>query len=287
MGFPKLISLSSILFDEETCISWLFQNRILDSIGACEGCGGTVRLGGHEFHCQSRNCRRRKSIFSGSFFSRQMLPCNQVMLLSYFWLGGCGRAELIRFTGHSPNTATAYVKYFRQVVCEAVLDDNNMVGGEGIIVEIDESKFGKRKNNRGHPVEGVWVVGGVERTYERRFFAETVTDRSATTLMGVITRHVRPGSIIHTDLWRGYIGLELLGFIHKTVNHSLFFVGPDGVHTNTIEGCWNGVKLKISVRNRNKNDMDDCLLEFIWRRKNKDDLWGGFIEALKNTLYTD
>jgi transposase-like protein len=209
------------------------------------------------------------------------------MLMAYFWLAGSRRIELMRFTGHSPNTVTAYVRYFRQVVCEAVVNDDNMVGGEGIVVEIDESKFGKRKDNRGHAVEGVWVVGGVERTDERGFFAETVTDRTAPTLMDVITRHVRPGSIIHTDLWRGYTGLEELGFNHRTVNHSLFFVGPDGVHTNTIEGCWNGVKLKVAARNRNANDMDDCLLEFIWRRKNNDDLWEGFVDALRNTLFTE
>ncbi|KAG1267082.1 hypothetical protein G6F66_014076 [Rhizopus arrhizus] len=35
--------------------------------------------------------------------------------------------------------------------------------GQPIIVEIDESKFGKRKYNKGKRVDGVWVVGGVER----------------------------------------------------------------------------------------------------------------------------
>jgi len=39
-----------------------------------------------------------------------------------------------------------------------------MIGGEGIVVEIDESKFGKRKYSRGHKVDGVWVLEIVERT---------------------------------------------------------------------------------------------------------------------------
>ncbi|KAM0685078.1 hypothetical protein COBT_003713, partial [Conglomerata obtusa] len=42
------------------------------------------------------------------------------------------------------------------------LDDQ--IGGDDIIVETDESKFGKRKYNRGHKVLGAWVVGLVERT---------------------------------------------------------------------------------------------------------------------------
>ncbi|GFQ64511.1 piggyBac transposable element-derived protein 4 [Trichonephila clavata] len=40
------------------------------------------------------------------------------------------------------------------------------IGGEGKIVEFDESKFGKRNYNRSHAVEGQWVFGGVERRSE-------------------------------------------------------------------------------------------------------------------------
>ena len=38
-----------------------------------------------------------------------------------------------------------------------------MIGGPGKEVELDESKFGKRKYNRGRSVEGHWVFGGMER----------------------------------------------------------------------------------------------------------------------------
>ncbi|KAG1435618.1 hypothetical protein G6F56_013903 [Rhizopus delemar] len=41
-----------------------------------------------------------------------------------------------------------------------------MLGGPGVDhVQIDESKFGKRKYHRGHRVEGVWVLGLVEAIY--------------------------------------------------------------------------------------------------------------------------
>jgi hypothetical protein len=51
------------------------------------------------------------------------------------------------------------------------------IGGLGIIVEEDESKFGKRKYHRGHRIEGVWVIGGVERTASRFLFVTVVEDR--------------------------------------------------------------------------------------------------------------
>ena len=36
-------------------------------------------------------------------------------------------------------------------------------GRRGVIVEIDEAKFGKRKYNRGRIVTDAWVFGGIER----------------------------------------------------------------------------------------------------------------------------
>jgi hypothetical protein len=77
-----------------------------------------------------------------------------------------------------------------------------------VIVEIDESKFGKRKYNKGHCFDGVWGIDGVERTNNRLMFVETVEKRATTTPMEVISRHVASGSIIYTDLWKEYSQLK-------------------------------------------------------------------------------
>jgi len=42
------------------------------------------------------------------------------------------------------------------------------IGGEGKVVQIDESLFGKRKYHRGHHVEGQWVFGGIEEDSRKR-----------------------------------------------------------------------------------------------------------------------
>ena len=54
---------------------------------------------------------------------------------------------------------------------------NNIIGGPGIIVEIDESKFGKRKYYKGRRVDGVWVFGGIENDSKSVFYYLLRTDR--------------------------------------------------------------------------------------------------------------
>lgn len=63
---------------------------------------------------------------------------------------------------------------------------DNTIDGEGIIVEIDESKFGKRKSHRGHRVEGAWMVRGIERTRQKKVFLE---DKSPGILLKVLNEH--------------------------------------------------------------------------------------------------
>ena len=164
-------------------------------------------------------------------------------------------------------------------------EEDCIIGGEGIRVELDESKFGKRKYNRGHRVEGAWVFGGVEITDERKVFLAVVDKRDAYTLRCLIVKHVRRGSIIVTDFWRGYLGLEQLGYVHLRVNHSETFVDEEsGACTNTIEGTWSAVKRKLPIRNRTVK-CEDNLWEFVWRRRHESDLWSGFLGALDKVSY--
>ena len=113
-----------------------------------------------------------------------------------------------------------------------------------------------------------------------------VQKRDEETIKDILDKYVEKGSIVHTDCWKGYLNIDELGFEHKTVNHSENFVDPKtGAHTNTIEGLWNGIKLQIASRNRNKDLIESHLFEFIWCKVNKNRLWEAFIEALRSTAY--
>jgi transposase-like protein len=124
------------------------------------------------------------------------------------------------------------------------------LGGKDSIVEIDESKFGKRKHNRSHRVDGVWVVGSVDRTTLRMVLSHG-SKRDSGTLTKFCKDYIKPDSIIFSGCWRGYNSLSNYFKQHKTVNHSRSFVDQDSnVHTNTIERNWNGIKKTILIRCR-------------------------------------
>jgi transposase-like protein len=116
------------------------------------------------------------------------------------------------------------------------------IGGPHKTVEIDDSKFGRRKYHRGHPVKGQWVFGGVERESGRTFFVP-VSDRTADTLMNVIRAWIEPGTTLISDCWAAYRDIASHGYTHRTVNHSISFVNLDTRdHTNTIQSMWHHVK---------------------------------------------
>ena len=56
-----------------------------------------------------------------------------------------------------------WFNFCREVYEEILSAESGQIGGVGKIVEIDESKFGKRKYYRGKRVEGQWVFGGTRK----------------------------------------------------------------------------------------------------------------------------
>jgi transposase-like protein len=72
------------------------------------------------------------------------------------------------------------------------------IGGPNKTVEIDESKFGRRKYHRGHPVKGQRVFGGVERE-SGQLFLVPVQDRTADTILAVIRDWIEPGTRVISD----------------------------------------------------------------------------------------
>ena len=75
-------------------------------------------------------------------------------------------------------------------VCAEYIWQLQFIGGVGIEAEIDKSKFGCRKYNRGRWQEGHWVFGGIERVTGGSFLVE-VDQRDAATLIPIIQQYIR------------------------------------------------------------------------------------------------
>jgi len=169
---------------------------------------------------------------------------------------------------------------FCREVCVVILEEQSEpIGGPGCIVEIDESKFGKRKFNRGKRVDGICVFGGIERDSDPPHFFVTVNERSADTLIPIIKRWILPGTTIYSDCWRSYSTLVSEGYIHATVNHSVEFKSESGTHTNNMESRWNAVKRSLACFGTRKF-YNSYFAEYCIRKKFLDGASDKFVQFL-------
>lgn len=231
--------------------------------------------------CTEHSCTCSASVFSDTFFFCMKVKLNQILLVAYLVLLKTPNSKIKEMSGLNKNTVTDLAFLIKKVMALNVQNTNVKIGGPGIVVEIDESKFGKLKDHYGHPVDGVWVFGGVERTLERRIFLYTVQQRDRPTLENIIENNIEKGSIIMSDSWRAYSHIHEMGYEHLTVNHEVEYKNKEtGACTNTIEGSWRAIKDDIPTQKYNSDDIQDELFVFIWRRQNKNNLWNALINAI-------
>uniref|UniRef100_A0A914D9W5 ISXO2-like transposase domain-containing protein n=1 Tax=Acrobeloides nanus TaxID=290746 RepID=A0A914D9W5_9BILA len=186
------------------------------------------------------------------------------------WVDNGSLIQICRQLEINIRTAVDWASYSREVLLCIMIDGKEKLGGPDKIVEIDESKFGKRKYYRGHYVEGMWVFGGYERG-SGRIFMIPVEFRNADTLIPIIKEWIEDGTTIISDFWKAYNCLENEGFKHLKVNHSQHFKDPDsGAHTNSIESSWRAAKSVMSSAGRKKAHIPGNLAKYMFFKRCKE-----------------
>ena len=209
------------------------------------------------------------SIRHNSWLVDTKLPLETVVESVYLWSQGFTHSEVMHELKLSKKTVTEWFMFFRESCIFAIMKRSEQIGGNGVEVEIDESKFGKRKYHRGHKVEGQWVFGGREKYNKQKVFMIPVHNRKASTLLPIIKKWIAPGSIIHSDCWKAYSNLQKMGYTHVTVNHSKEFVNKEtAACTNSIESDWRHAKVHMPSYGTHLGDHAGFLAEFMWRRAN-------------------
>ncbi|XP_035231364.1 uncharacterized protein LOC118203209 [Stegodyphus dumicola] len=233
-----------------------------------------------------KKCRAEKSIRRGSWFACSKLNLQEIFFLTWELIKGTASSNIEEDFGFSSTTLADWRQFVNEQVLDYVELMSNKIGGVGKVVEVDESKFGKRKYNKGHYVEGQWVFGGVERD-SGKVVLVAVHERSQETLIALIKQWIEPGTTIISDCWKGYNHdvLTKERFKHLTVNHSLNFVDPStGAHTNTNESTWRHVKIHFPTYNM-QNDASFHLAMFMFEKscyEKKIDLCNAFFEIIRD-----
>ena len=241
-SFKKV--LTQVTSSKDSTIEFLRTHGVLKSSILCPG---PSVLGGRTSPCgqymvlkkindskdwQTWRCRKQHSVVKGdlkynvkdvkltirheSWLVDSKVKLELITELIYLWSQGFTVDEIIHELGLSKKTVIEWSFFFHESCFTVVMDESQMIGGNGIEVEIDESKFGKRKYYRGHTVEGQWVFGGREKYNKKKVFMVPVIDRKKTTLLPLIKRWIHPGSIIHSDCWKAYHDIGKLGYTHVT-----------------------------------------------------------------------
>ena len=112
----------------------------------------------------NKACGEKVSIRQGSSFLNYNKSLETIFLLTYFWIYRTEQEFIKHELGISHTTIVHWYNFSREV-CISILENfKQKIGGPDKIVEIYESKFGKRNIHRGRRVDGVWVfVGNRER----------------------------------------------------------------------------------------------------------------------------
>ena len=143
------------------------------------------------FICPRSGCRTEKSAFYGIILFNSRTEYSRVMIYAYLWINKSPLTKINNMSGLNHITVSYYVNLFKEIIISSLDPEDTIIGGDGVVVEIDETKFGKTNNK-----EEIWIFGGVERTLEKKMFLIHIKDRKSPTLMNEIKKHINIGSII-------------------------------------------------------------------------------------------
>jgi transposase-like protein len=213
----------------------------------CPHCGlinATKLEGSHHrpglYQCNS--CREQFTVTVGTVFERSKIGLHKWLLATHLLCAskkGMSAKQIERMLGVTYKTAWFMCHRIR----EAMKDDGSPLGGEGMVVESDESFIGGKKKNRlsGKVRPMKKVVALVERDGRARSFH--VANLHANNIRSALVTNVDRQSVLMTDDARTYwpIGREFAG--HGTTLHAnREFARAGGVHSNNAENFFSILK---------------------------------------------
>lgn len=195
------------------------------------------------------NCRERFTVTVGTMFEGSHISLRKWFIAIYIFSShkkGISSHQLAKDLGVTQKSAWFMLGRIR--LAFGVKEDK-MHG----VISCDETFIGGKNKNRHSdkkiqesqgrsvkdktPVFGMMKMGG-------NVSLSVVPDTKASTLKPVIERMVAEGSIVVTDEWLGYSGIQNK-FPHVVINHNSGEYVRGAFHTNNIENFWSLLKRGI------------------------------------------
>jgi transposase-like protein len=233
-------------------------------------------------------CREKFTVRVGTVLERSHIPLHKWMLGFRLYTSskkGFSAHQLMRILGLGSYRTAWFMAHRIREAMDGDADHGGPLGGEGKIVEADETRFGTKKPEEWHFVNGLgWVkykrreqmlvMTLVERGGRAR--SAKVNDLTSKSLRDVLVVNASRKSALHTDELNAYDepGREFAG--HETVNHSAKQYSRRGkkgetVTTNTVEGYFSIFKRGMIGVYQHCSDkhLPRYLVEFDFRYSNR------------------
>ena len=259
--------------DEEAAYAKL-ESIVWPNGAVCPHCGSLdkmKRMGGAAtrpglYKCYA--CRKQSRVTVGTVFESSHVKLHMWLQAAYLMCSskkGISSNQLSRVLGVTVKTAWFMSHRLREAMAGGVLPP---MGGEGEIVEIDETYIGdkgtKKPNGRGYAHKHA-VLTLVERGKGARSFH--VDGTKASDLLPIIKANVAPGTRIMTDEAGQYAHLNKHFADHGFTRHGQGEYVVGDVHTNTVEGFYSVFKrgMKGVYQHCDKKHLHRYVAEFDFR----------------------
>jgi transposase-like protein len=198
---------------EENCRDYLVGLRWPDGF-RCPACKGTKAVLVRATLFQCSNCRRQTSATAGTIFQDTRKPLKTWFRAMWYVTSqknGASALGLQRVLDlKSYETAWTWLHKLRRAM---IRPDRDRLSGW---VEVDETMIGGEEEGVSgrHTLKQTWVViaAQADGPGTGRIRMRVVKDCAAASLHPFIQDCIEPGSVIHTDGWQSYSGLEEKGY---------------------------------------------------------------------------
>lgn len=213
--YPRnLIEFDARFSSEEGCRQYLRKLRWPEGF-VCSKCGGQEAWTTKRNLLVCSQCQYQASLTAGTIFQNTRKPLT-IWFKAIWWVttqkNGASALGLQRILGlRTYYTAWTWLHKLRRAM---VRPGRDRLSGR---VEVDETYLGGLEEGvRGRQTEkkALVVVGAeVDGTRIGRIRLRRIPDASRASLHGFICESIKPGSVVHTDGWEGYNGLD--GYQHE------------------------------------------------------------------------